>query len=188
MEDIVAKEGRDLRFINLLCTFGLVKILLAVLERQSVNRKKDQTENIFERRHIVTNILLFPVLFFFYGLYYTDVISVLSVLTTYLFYLKNDSKGVLSSGLLSLWFRQTNIIWVALFNGGLELTRILPSRLELPATASLTNIIQRSGEGGAVYDPPIENACLEGMYMTMLGGSQRTSSASDNVLTLLNIL
>ena len=69
--------------------------------------------------HTVLNMCLFPALFFFYALYYTDVASTFSVLYAYYCHLKKQKKRLFLAGLVSLWFRQTNIFWVAIFMGGL---------------------------------------------------------------------
>jgi alpha-1,2-glucosyltransferase len=76
--------------------------------------------------HTAFNISLFPPLFFFSGLYYTDIQSLLTVLLAIHLSLlqldNNDWKLVPLQGLLglaSLFFRQTNVFWVAVFPIGL---------------------------------------------------------------------
>lgn len=75
-------------------------------------------------QHHVLNIALFPPLFFFSGLYYTDILSTLFVLLFYIALLKTASPSASSVsrfavlftiGAASLMFRQTNIFWVAVF-------------------------------------------------------------------------
>lgn len=77
--------------------------------------------------HAVLNISSFPLIFFFSGLYYTDVASVLMVLVTYEAFLRRQQLAVLLLGVISLWFRQTNIFWVSIFLGGLKVVRSLPT-------------------------------------------------------------
>ncbi|KAG4432984.1 hypothetical protein IFR05_011528 [Cadophora sp. M221] len=84
--------------------------------------------------HTALNIALFPLLFFFSGLFYTDVLSTCVVLRVYRLFLErrgayqNTSKGLIwlyLTGIVALWMRQTNIFWVAVFMGGLELVRTI---------------------------------------------------------------
>ncbi|KAI0379322.1 glycosyltransferase family 59 protein [Hypomontagnella monticulosa] len=96
------------------------------------------------------NVALFPVLFFFSGLYYTDVISTFVVLLAYANHLsrvnsrerslKNDV-STLFLGLLALCMRQTNIFWVVVYMGGLEVVHSIKSLNPLPvATPAFTTL------------------------------------------------
>ncbi|KAK0121437.1 glucosyltransferase [Cadophora gregata] len=84
--------------------------------------------------HTALNIALFPILFFFSGLFYTDVLSTCVVLRVYRLFLErrgayqNSSEGLIwlyLTGIVSLWMRQTNVFWVAVFMGGLEVVRTI---------------------------------------------------------------
>ncbi|KAI1410296.1 glycosyltransferase family 59 protein [Hypoxylon sp. FL1857] len=101
------------------------------------------------------NISLFPVLFFFTGLYYTDVISTFVVLLTYVNHLGRVSKDrtslandayTLFLGLLALCMRQTNIFWVVVYMGGLEavhsIKTLRPEPVAVPAFTALAQQIQ----------------------------------------------
>ncbi|KAJ5133349.1 Dol-P-Glc:Glc(2)Man(9)GlcNAc(2)-PP-Dol alpha-1-2-glucosyltransferase [Penicillium atrosanguineum] len=86
--------------------------------------------------HTVLNICLFPPLFFFSGLYYTDILALLAVVEAYNWDLKLASRkgytvvstfGFLVFGLAALVCRQTNIFWVAVFLGGLQVVRTIRS-------------------------------------------------------------
>lgn len=66
-----------------------------------------------ERSLLVT---LLPNLFIFFGLYYTDAGSVLLCLAAHYALIKKRTWLYLFTASLSLLFRQTNIIWVALFS------------------------------------------------------------------------
>ena len=119
----------------------------------------------WELSHTTVNVFLFPPLFFFYGLYYTDVLSVVSVLYAYQCYLEKQTTGVFFAGLLCLLFRQTNIFWVSVFLGGLELCRIVPKgrpNIEFPSQPTYHDIIRRSWHHASAYDPMINQACFEG--------------------------
>jgi len=116
--------------------------------------------------HNTVNICLFPPLFFFYGLYYTDVLSALSVLHSYKCYLeRQNSESIIFVGLLSLLFRQTNIFWVSLFLGGLAFCRAIPKarpNFDFPSQPTLYTIVQSSWQQACAYDPRISLASFEG--------------------------
>ena len=119
----------------------------------------------WELIHTTINIYLFPPLFFFYGLYYTDVLSALSVLYAYRCYLARQRVRVLFAGLLSLLFRQTNIFWVSVFLGGLELCRTIPKgqpEIKSPSHPNFHDVIKRSWQHASAYDPLISQAYFEG--------------------------
>ncbi|KAG9200128.1 glucosyltransferase [Epicoccum nigrum] len=80
------------------------------------------------------NIASFPPLYFFGALYYTDVMSTAAVLMSYGAFLATTAKpqrtlsdDVLAviSGIIALFFRQTNIFWVAVFPAGLTVVSVL---------------------------------------------------------------
>lgn len=131
--------------------------------------------------HPSLNIILFPLLFFFSALYYTDVLSALVVNEAYSRYAcveRNEDSGqgqakrgpkncALRSGLIfllgvvALLCRQTNIFWVAVFLGGLQAVKTLKDsgrKLE-KAVAEETD---DSTSNHPVYDPPMQDADLEG--------------------------
>jgi len=97
----------------------------------------------------------FPLLYFFSGLYYTDVFSALTVLSTYGLWQaglrrrgRNRFVFQLSHfvcGLVALAARQTNIFWVAVFMGGLQAVRTIKQTTR-------------------VHDPPVADAYFEGMW------------------------
>ena len=125
---------------------------------------------LIEIRHAVVNICFFPPLFFFYGLYYTDVISVFFVLYTYRLHLERKRMRLVSVGLASLSLRQTNIFWVSVFLGGLEIIRNLPkgrSGVVFPEKSSFFDIVVGSWQHACVYDPLISQACFEGCSPTL---------------------
>ena len=119
----------------------------------------------WELIHTTINIYLFPPLFFFYGLYYTDILSALSVLYAYRCYLARQHVRVLFAGLLSLLFRQTNIFWVSVFLGGLELCRTIPkgrAEIDIPNQPGFYDVIKGSWRHASAYDPLISQAYFEG--------------------------
>ena len=117
-------------------------------------------------RHTIYNVCLFPPLFFFYGLYYTDVASAVSVLIAYRFYLTGQKRPFVIAGLVSLFFRQTNIFWVAIFMGGLEVLRALPGgriAVEYPEKPNFSDIIAGSWQHGCIYAPLVADSDFKGL-------------------------
>lgn len=121
--------------------------------------------SIEELNHALFNICIFPPLFFFYGLFYTDVISALSVIVAYQAFFSGGTKKLVAIGLASLFFRQTNIFWVSIFLGGLEVSRTLflgRPGVEFPERATVSDVIVGSWQHSCIYDPLISQAWIEG--------------------------
>ncbi|KAI9014801.1 alpha-2-glucosyltransferase Alg10 [Gaertneriomyces semiglobifer] len=76
-----------------------------------------------------TALCLFPISYFFHFMYYTDPGSTFFVLTTYLLALRGSTKWSAVMGLISVTYRQTNIIWV-LFAAGVRLLMVLGNTLQ----------------------------------------------------------
>lgn len=132
--------------------------------------------------HVALNIVLFPVLFFFGGLFYTDILSALFVLLAHLAFRKGSVTGVLAAGAVSLFFRQTNIFWTAIYLAGLEVRRQL-RRLDVSrhgrrkADHPLTwnDVVKLSWTQGALYDPDAPGASVEGQSSHCKGPTNLTS-------------
>ncbi|KAI8956647.1 glycosyltransferase family 59 protein [Daldinia sp. FL1419] len=121
------------------------------------------------------NITLFPILFFFSGLYYTDVLSTFTVLLAYINHLGRlhpDKPSVGSNvrsiflGLLTLTVRQTNIFWVVVYMGGLEIVHVIktlyPATTDIPTFQTLSeqiNFYVWRYSLGDIHDPPLNLAC-----------------------------
>ena len=121
--------------------------------------------SIGELNHALFNICIFPPLFFFYGLFYTDIISAHSVIMAYQAFFSGKTKRLVAIGLASLLFRQTNIFWVSIFLGGLEVSRTLflgRPGVEFPEKATVSDVIVGSWQHSCIYDPLISQACFEG--------------------------
>ncbi|EGD99150.1 hypothetical protein TESG_06504 [Trichophyton tonsurans CBS 112818] len=126
------------------------------------------------------NICLFPPIFFFSGLYYTDLAALLVVLEACNVDLERSSfadghdtgKGSLWMtlkhlslvvlGLAALVFRQTNIFWVSVFLGGLQVVNTLRSRSTECQCSDMQRIARGSWELKQLYDPPAAAAYIEG--------------------------
>jgi alpha-1,2-glucosyltransferase len=131
--------------------------------------------------HTGLNIGLFPLIFFFSGLYYTDIVSTLVVLVAYSNHLSriapggktffNDIWTVLLS-VLALTMRQTNVFWVVVYMGGLEAIHTVktlqlgPHVRRYPIDEYFKSVMyhhQRYGQG-YVHDPPLNLAEHDGKY------------------------
>jgi alpha-1,2-glucosyltransferase len=121
--------------------------------------------------HTALNVALFPLLFFFSGLYYTDVASTAVVLVAYLNHLKrigrdrcsalNDLTTILF-GIITLFFRQTNVFWVVVYMGGLEAVHAVktlrPEQVDQPVILTLFEQIKYFAwrySVGDIHDPPL---------------------------------
>lgn len=164
-----------LRSINFIAANVLIFVLVRTLLRKvrhlrerhgdSGRRRTKQRLQLSESElnHVTLNICLFPPLFFFYGLYYTDVLSVGSVLLAYYFFLNRQMTGLMIAGLSSLLFRQINIFWVAVFLGGLEVTRSLGKGVtHRPAWA---DFVRANWTNARSYDPLVSEAYFEGLFL-----------------------
>ncbi|ORY08933.1 DIE2/ALG10 family-domain-containing protein [Clohesyomyces aquaticus] len=118
--------------------------------------------------HSALNISLFPPLFFFSGLYYTDIISTLLVLLSYNTFLKKgrgrwrfwEDVTFVQIGIVALSFRQTNIFWVAVFPAGLSVIDAIKrgESITYPKDISLRELIDKSWSEGFVYDCDVGDA------------------------------
>lgn len=126
------------------------------------------------------NIWMFPPLFFFSGLYYTDVQSALWVLLSFQAYLRYEKDGfqsfseaisLIRFGLIALFFRQTNIFWVAVFPAGLGVVSSL--RKTAPKATYVQNVgfwemCEASWYESALYDPLVEESWIEDYMKTIV--------------------
>lgn len=181
----ISRDTSTLRSINwvgsILIAWLVRSLLLLNVELRGERNKEKHESKVQSKRypdwfewdliHTTINVYLFPPLFFFYGLYYTDVLSAFSVLYAYRCYLARQNIKVMFVGLLSLLFRQTNIFWVSVFLGGLELCRTIPKgrpEIEFPSRPTFYSIIKRSWQHASAYDPLISQACFEGHNSTLV--------------------
>jgi len=169
LDIIDIKDFRSTNAIGSIFLVGIAGRLLPLIRSRDESEELDQAPKQWlfaELVHNTVNICLFPPLFFFYGLYYTDVLSALSVLYTYQCYLENENGfNPVFAGLLSLLFRQTNIFWVSLFLGGLELCRAIPKKqpaVKFASVPGLYDVMQGSWQHASAYDPLISEAGFEG--------------------------
>ena len=144
------------------------------------------------RGYLVLNVLMFPLLFFFSGLYYTDMVSARMVIKSYEAFLEKKPFKVFFCGVIALWFRQTNIFWVAIFLGGLEVVRTFPSDEAAADKRSFTDTLVRSYEEGKVDNRSTFNAeigeylvCGSSILAATLGNPKRVIIALRPYIALL---
>ena len=125
--------------------------------------------------HTVLNICLFPPLFFFSGLYYTDILALLLVIESYNWDIKRTGTAssplqtlvLLLCGLAALVSRQTNIFWVSVFLGGLRVCRTLRQSSTDCESSDIKDIATRS-LNKELYDPHIAGASAAGKYCPLI--------------------
>ena len=156
--------------------------LIGVLSSTYSQRRSDEQPVMSGRVHVALNIHLFPPLFFFSALYYTDVPSTLSVVAFYLFFLfahRRELSPWLQTpvlvllGSISLLFRQTNIFWVAVFPAGVVLVNEVDRGHQVIKDSmlrrsegfgdSLASVVRTSWKMEVVFDPSVRDAWIEGM-------------------------
>ena len=165
-----ACDVADLRWSNAGITLFILPFQIWDLhKRLFAGGKKICGREFAHLYHSVSNICLFPLLFFFSGLYYTDVCSVSFVLATYQYHVHSLHDGatfkwkgavmVFYVGIGALLMRQTNIFWVAVFLGGLHAVCKVKSQGSRRADGS--RISPSISE--AIHDTLINEAYLEGI-------------------------
>lgn len=144
--------------------------------------------------HTGMNIGLFPLLFFFSALYYTDVYSTLFVLAAFQTHLRRvDPQGkswwsdlwTILLGVAALSFRQTNVFWVVVFMGGLEAVHAVKS-LPLPSIEQVQPRYSGPVEKfkyyvtlcswGYIHDPALNLVSLDGMLFLVFGSCKLLNS------------
>ncbi|KAM5465566.1 glucosyltransferase [Microsporum audouinii] len=175
-----------LRCINGLVLFNALQFTIRrfLSIRQDKSLAKGETRaNPWTLSLNALNICLFPPIFFFSGLYYTDLAALLTVLEVCNIDLgrslpRNGHDTAKSSpgttiiqflsflvlGLAALVFRQTNIFWVAVFLGGLRVVNTLQARSVVCISSDVWRIIKGSWYLNQIYDPPASDASIEDYF------------------------
>ncbi|XP_039263673.2 dol-P-Glc:Glc(2)Man(9)GlcNAc(2)-PP-Dol alpha-1,2-glucosyltransferase-like isoform X1 [Styela clava] len=102
--------------INMLLIYYIMKEISSTKQTNYEGNNAPQKEYAMMKIQALT-ISMFPVNYFFSFLYYTDPGSTLFVLAAYLANLKSMHKTSAFLGLFSVFFRQTNIVWVLFLAG-----------------------------------------------------------------------
>ena len=167
-----------------------IDILLALrrANRPKANDEKKQQEDSLQitllYAHTAINIGIFPPLFFFSALYYTDVVSTWYVLKGYKHFLQSQQPESSSLGsivravfigIAAISFRQTNIFWVAVFPAGLAVLNALKKNDQDSRHAAeapdLLKIANDSWQNSVLYDCPVDIAGLEGSHTLVVAPS-----------------
>ncbi len=167
-------------------SYGILRLFRAPTSPSSTSQKQKETAQSNEKQlseddptavldaHSAFNIALFPPLFFFSALYYTDVVSTLIVLLTYSALIKKqtppgtifENVNTVYLGVMAVLCRQTNIFWVAVLPAGLAIVDALsPTKNDTRKSelSTMSNALKDSWNDGTVYDCPAQNAGLQGM-------------------------
>jgi alpha-1,2-glucosyltransferase len=169
-----------LRKVNVLALAATV--LPALKCRQYIFKERTRNQRFIysEAVHTAINICLFPPLFFFSGMYYTDVLSTLVVVGAYGYFLKCgrvkihpvlEGIGTYGLGVASLLMRQTNIFWVAVFLAALSWVRTCKAHTTFKAKKrhGEQSIIRDLGDKldayshGLLHDPKLGDAGVAGV-------------------------
>ena len=175
---IPGSQTVHLRALNLSETlFGLYfaarslsQLLLKQRGDTSKSAKTSTPQSLID--HTALNVALFPPLFFFSALYYTDVMSTVAVLHAYECFLGKDKGRMMMYSFMALSLRQTNIFWTAVWLGGLEVVAVLKAGngserrqkggLERPR--AWRKALGESWSSGTLYDPLVSEASFAGHY------------------------
>ncbi|KAK3101719.1 hypothetical protein FSP39_005801 [Pinctada imbricata] len=106
----------NLRAVNVLFCTGNLYLIYCIHQFLHNNDKDEKTPKLTTTLTSLT-LGIFPVLYFFTFLYYTDPGSTFFVLMMYLFHLHKYKFISAIAGILAIFFRQTNIIWVVFVAG-----------------------------------------------------------------------
>ncbi|KAG8512267.1 Dol-P-Glc:Glc(2)Man(9)GlcNAc(2)-PP-Dol alpha-1,2-glucosyltransferase [Galemys pyrenaicus] len=119
-EHVVCSVGM-LRFVNLLFSVGNFYLLYLLLRKvQPRHRSASSVQRILS----TLTLAVFPTLYFFNFLYYTEAGSVFFTLFSYLMCLYGNHKTSALLGFCGFMFRQTNIIWAAFCAGEVVAQRL----------------------------------------------------------------
>lgn len=164
----------QLRGLNLgagVCSIYFISRQLLHYASGTAPRKSFKVSSLSTIDHGALNVCLFPPLFFFYGLYYTDILSAGIILHVYIWFQERSKAKMVLGSLLALSLRQTNIFWVAVYFGGLEVLRTLrrgQQGIIILARSSFSEVVVRSWQTGCLYDPLVSNAYFEGLCLNLL--------------------
>ncbi|XP_058046343.1 dol-P-Glc:Glc(2)Man(9)GlcNAc(2)-PP-Dol alpha-1,2-glucosyltransferase-like [Ahaetulla prasina] len=121
-ESILCSTG-ILRFINLLFSIGNFYLLYLLFCR--IHPKKAASG--FQRILSTLTLAIFPTLYFFTFLYYTDTGSTFFTLFAYLMCLYGNHKTSACLGFCGVMFRQTNIVWTVFCGGSVVAEKLSES-------------------------------------------------------------
>ncbi|MCJ1380173.1 glucosyltransferase [Xylographa soralifera] len=149
-----------------------------------------QPHSLLGLDHATLNVCLFPPLFFFCSLFYTDVTSTVLVLLAYMDFHLEKGRNQYFLSIAALFLRQTNIFWTAIYLGGLEVLRNLPkgrSGVEFPCRSTLLDVVTGSWQHACLYDALVEDYIKTGVSLIVasLANMQRLALPLIPYLSLL---
>ncbi|KAG9947348.1 glycosyltransferase family 59 protein, partial [Aureobasidium melanogenum] len=177
-----------LRFVNALSLFAIFFFLLhtapPVSPRSAKQLPSQKSTPLLplatlcpQQIHSALNVCLFPPLFFFCALYYTDVASTLSVLFFTRHLLENNSRGPSSFfqacisivlAIISLSFRQTNIFWVGIFPIVLLALGALHQDVQSERPHDGKSVVLQAWGDATLYDPQMRDSILDDFWLTCI--------------------
>lgn len=183
--EALACDTVGLRGVNALCL--VILSVLALLCRHEIENRSRRSQGLRSAEkassyavHTALNVALCPVIFFFSGLYYTDVASTIVVLLALLNTLRrmgSDAASLQSDlvtifiGFMALFMRQTNVFWVVVFLGLVEAVNAVKilqpkdasdTKPPVYSTERVTRFVTKS-IAGHIHDPPLSEAWPDGM-------------------------
>ncbi|KXT17038.1 hypothetical protein AC579_4353 [Pseudocercospora musae] len=180
-------DVRNLRLLNAICLVALMLVLRATYNVRRQNNNQNGHLSGILAYHSAVNIVLFPPLFFFSALYYTDVASTLSVVVFYWYFLQivSNRQGTVKDavvqvmlGVISLTFRQTNIFWVSIMPAALSTFMNLDQGHKVVKESmyrraegfgdTTWSVAKTSWKMNVVYDPPVRDAFVEDYFRTII--------------------
>jgi alpha-1,2-glucosyltransferase len=182
LKPIFGCDVSGIRATNVVCMIALAWIVEKIFA-QRMGGGQQARHGAFLTTHSALNIALLPPLFFFSALYYTDVASTLSVMLCFYPLICSDESEIKQIwwhlrlfvlGLVSLSFRQTNILWVAVFPAAAVVLRELDQGHELVKESmynkskgfgdTMGSVFKTTWRMEVLYDPPVRDASMEGMF------------------------
>lgn len=176
---MAACTAENLRFTNTIALLVLLYTAFKCLNLIHLTTAHGQaSQTTWYNIHSAVNICLFPPLFFYSALYYTDVPSTCAVLIAYHSFLdrgKGNSVArivdIIVVGTIAMLMRQTNVIWVGIFMAGMEWFRSCQTMDYKPFSRfdKDTGVLKWAQTSciffarGYIHDLPLANATIMGM-------------------------
>ncbi|KAI6801029.1 hypothetical protein KC332_g8140 [Hortaea werneckii] len=198
--------GCNLAALRLTNVLGLALLAaVAYISYQTRSLHIRQERGLFQ--HSALNMVLFPPLFFFSALYYTDIWSTLSVVVFYVQMVnahRSNMKAterfvrLVALGLISLTFRQTNVFWITVFPAAVTLVQHLDKGQEAVRGSmhrgvdgfgdSIYSVAKTAWKFEIIYDPPVEESWIDAYancIVSIAACSLKTISQPQRLLGLI---
>ncbi|KAI6824787.1 hypothetical protein KC332_g4342 [Hortaea werneckii] len=198
--------GCNLAALRLANVLGLALLAaVAYISYQTRSPHPRRERRLFQ--HSALNMVLFPPLFFFSALYYTDIWSTLSVVVFYVQMVdahRSNMKAterfvrLVALGFVSLTFRQTNVFWITVFPAAVTLVQHLDKGQEAVRSSmhrrvdgfgdSLYSVAKTAWKFEIIYDPPVEESWIDAYaycIVSIAACSLKTISQPQRLLGLI---